>query len=324
LVVITIIGILIALLLPAVQAAREAARAVQCKNNLKQLGIALHSYHDSWGRLPMGAAHTCPGEDHCSCYWGEIHPSVQGSFLVGLLPYFDQQNLYDACDFTTNTSYHSKLPSGRYVHEVWIPTLMCPSDDPPQYWYGDELYWPHASSTKNQDRATTNYATSMGSQAFGNGPYPGNVFGTGASGHGHDMTGVHISGVFSHGAWSASFAEITDGMSNTIALGEVRPKCSWHMRDGWMHMNALWTATSAPINYPSCPNEPGFDSVNTNIQVNWGGKWGSEQGFKSRHPDGCHFVLCDGSVHFLTETIDYMTYQRLGDRRDGKPVGPYE
>ena len=95
------------------------------------------------------------------------------------------------------------------------------------------------------------------------------------------------------------------------------------MRDGWMHINSLWTATSAPINYPSCPGDPDFDNVNTNIDFNWGGKWGIEQGFKSLHRGGGHFVLCDGSVQFLNENIDYMTYQRLGDRRDSQPIGSY-
>jgi hypothetical protein len=90
-----------------------------------------------------------------------------------------------------------------------------------------------------------------------------------------------------------------------------------------MHDNSLWVGTTAPINYPSCPGEPGYDAVN----VGGGGpggldaKWGCEQGFKSCHPRGCQFVFCDGSTHFLSENIDYMTYQKLGDRRDGYAVG---
>ena len=102
----------------------------------------------------------------------------------------------------------------------------------------------------------------------------GNVFGTGSAMHGHDLTGRDISGVFSHLAWGARIDDIFDGTTNTIALGEVRPKCSWHVRDGWMHPNALWIATSAPINYPTCPDEPGYDAFNADINSNWGGEMG--------------------------------------------------
>ena len=90
--VITIIGILIALLLPAVQAVREAARRLQCANNLKQLGLALQSYHEKWGKFPLGNVDMGTG-------WGNLSPPKHGSFLVGLLPFLEQQNLYDACDF---------------------------------------------------------------------------------------------------------------------------------------------------------------------------------------------------------------------------------
>ncbi|MBN1909618.1 MAG: DUF1559 domain-containing protein [Pirellulales bacterium] len=194
--------------------------------------------------------------------------------------------------------------------------FLCASDDAPQYWGGNELYWSSPSSTQHQKRATSNYGASMGSQRFMAG-YTGNYFNpNGYDSHGHSLEGSHLSGVFSHLAWGASIKDITDGTSNTIALGEVRPRCSWHVRDGWMHVNSLWIATSAPINYPSCPGESGYSS-------NSGGntpKWSFEQGFKSSHPGGCQFVFADGSVHFLLEDIDYVTYQKLGDRFDDQSI----
>jgi prepilin-type N-terminal cleavage/methylation domain-containing protein/prepilin-type processing-associated H-X9-DG protein len=307
LVVITIIGILIALLLPAVQAAREAARRMQCANNLKQLGLALHNYHDIWNRFPLGASHPEPFD------WANVPTSNHGSFLVALLPFIEQQNIYNACDFTTNTDYYSKI-GDKYIHEIWIQTFICPSDDMPQYWGGNQLYWSYASSTKDQKRATSNYAVSMGSQAFWSAPYLGNVFGTGPVYHGDTPNGGEISGVFSHCAWGASIAEITDGTSNTIALGEMRPACSWHSRDGWMHVNSLWNATTAPINCTlCCASGLADDSQN----------WSCEQAFRSSHSGGCNFALCDGSTQFISESIDYMTYQKLGDRRDGQPIGGY-
>jgi prepilin-type N-terminal cleavage/methylation domain-containing protein/prepilin-type processing-associated H-X9-DG protein len=311
LVVIAIIGILVALLLPAVQSAREAARRMQCSNNLKQLGLALHNYHLAFSRFPLGASH--PNDQN----WGSIHNDHHGSFLVGLLPYFEQQALYDACDFKTDTAYNSVTADGRKVHEIWINVLVCPSDEK-KYWDGNPLYHNQPSSTKGQRWAASNYAVSMGNQAFGACPFGGNQFGTGSSFHGHDLTGSLISGVFSHIAWGAAIEEIRDGTSNTIAIGEIRPKCSYHARDGWMHINSLWFATTCPINYKNCPDEPGY-----NASCAAPNAWSCDMGFKSQHSGGAQFALCDGSVHFLSENIDYNTYQRLGDRRDGQPVGSF-
>lgn len=326
LVVITIIGILIALLLPAVQAAREAARRAQCANNLKQLGLALHNYHQVFNQFPLGAVHTLkPGINT----WANPDNDQHGSFVVGLLPYLEQQALYDECDFHTQTSYNSRIgDTGKFVHEVWVAALLCPSDGKPTYWGGNPLYHSYPASTKDQKRATSNYAASMGNQAFGACPFGGNMFPLeqtdpakryGASGHGHDDTGRYISGVFSHISWGASIAEITDGTSNTIAVGEIRPKCSWHARDGWMHFNSLWFATTCPINFPNCPDESGFEDGNCNAPH----AWSCDMGFKSRHPGGCQFCFADGSVHYLSENVNYDTYQKLGDRRDGETIGAF-
>jgi prepilin-type N-terminal cleavage/methylation domain-containing protein/prepilin-type processing-associated H-X9-DG protein len=315
LVVITIIGILIALLLPAVQSAREAARRMSCGNNLKQLGLALHNYHQVWGQFPLGAVHD-------SWTWSSIDPDHHGSFLVALLPFVEQQTVYDECNFNQNTSYTSRIgDTGQFVHELVIPTYICPSDDRPQYWDGNPLYHGRGSSTKGQKRATANYGASIGNQAFYRCPFQGNMWGTGSRNHSDTLDGSEISGVFGHMAWSATIAEITDGTSNTIALGEVRPKCSWHLWDGWMHINAhSWIGTTAPINYPTCENEKGYDPDDVCHRPDG---WGAAQGFKSRHPGGCQFVFADGSVHFLSENINYETYQKLGDRRDGHPVGSF-
>ncbi len=313
LVVITIIGILIALLLPAVQAAREAARRAQCGNNLKQLGLALHNYHQANAQFPLGAVHQA-----CAT-WSQVDPNHHANLLVSLLPYVEQQPLFDACDFKQNTSYVSKTATGQFVHEIWVEVFQCPSDSPTRtYFGGNQLYWSSAASTQNQKRATSNYSGSIGNSAFGACPFGGNMFGTGPAYHGHDNTGAQLSGVFSHCAWGARIEDITDGSSNTIAIGEIRPKCSWHARDGWMHINALWFATTCPINYKNCPDEPGYDAGCAASSA-----WSCDMGFKSRHPGGAQFVFADGSVHFLSETIDYETYQRLGDRRDGRTVGPY-
>lgn len=311
LVVIAIIGILVALLLPAVQSAREAARRMQCSNNLKQLGLALHNYHLTNGRFPLGASHDNAAN------WGSIHNDHHGSFLVGLLPYIEQQNLYDACNFKTDTNFNSVMPDGKKVATVWLSGLICPSDEK-KIWDGNPLYHSSAATTKGLGFTSSHYAASMGSQAFGACPFGGNMFKNGPSFHGHDATGNEISGVFSHLAWGAAIEEIRDGTSNTIAIGEIRPKCSWHARDGWMHINSLWFATTCPLNYKNCPDEPGY-----NASCAASTAWSCDMGFKSRHTGGVQFAFCDGSVHFLSDNIDYNTYQKLGDRRDGQVVGAF-
>ena len=154
--------------------------------------------------------------------------------------------------------------------------------------------------------------------------YPGNVFGTGPNGHGNEARGYRISGVFARGAWAARFRDITDGTSSTIAMGEILPHKSDHQRNGWMHFNSLWTGTAAPINYPILGiGDPGFAGPTTDgagCSNHWQ-NWQTSQGFKSEHPGGAQFVFADGSTHFLEESMDYMTYQRLGCRRDGQPTG---
>ena len=124
-------------------------------------------------------------------------------------------------------------------------------------------------------------------------------------------------------AWAARLQDISDGTSNVIAMGEIVAWCGDHNRNGWMHANALWNATTAPINYKTCPGEDGLDrNEGLNPPCNRTNSWNTSMGFKSKHPGGAQFVLCDGSVQFLSETIAYDTYQRYGDRRDGNPVSP--
>ena len=308
LVVIAIIGILIALLLPAVQAAREAARRSSCSNNLKQLGLALHNYNDTFGRFPGGTRScdpanpntgTCPGGYG---YVWEGGPHRKGSMLVKLLPFMEGRTITDAVDFRLDVE-----------GQLWnlgistrdLPTLRCPSDDYVVTGTG------HA-----------NYAPSLGNQTMpgrGCDIYPGNNFGTGPTGHGSTEAGNEISGCFSRYSWAARMGELSDGTSQVIVMGEIRPYCGDHHRGGWANSNALWTATTGPINFPTCPAQrPGHDT--DPFDCYHFATWQTSQGFKSRHAGGAQFVFGDGSVHFLTETIDYLTYQKLGDRRDGQAI----
>jgi prepilin-type processing-associated H-X9-DG protein len=153
--------------------------------------------------------------------------------------------------------------------------------------------------------------------------YPGNNFGTGGAGHGNQEAGIDISGIVSRVNWAAKFADMTDGQSNIIMAGEIRPGCGDHSRNGYFHFNSMWIATTAPINYPiRCANEPGWTSGGPFDCSAWD-NWQTSQGFKSVHEGGAHFLMCDGAVTFISENIDYLNYQRLGDRRDGRPVTPF-
>jgi prepilin-type N-terminal cleavage/methylation domain-containing protein len=319
LVVIAIIAILIALLLPAVQQAREAARRSQCKNNVKQLGLAMHNYHDNFNQFPIG-----------SLQWGapantaEWTATQHGSQFTMILPFVDQAPLYNAIDFRVMNAETINV-GGKPIYQHVIPGFLCPSSTSPDQRPGDL-------------RAKSNYAPSLGAQRMDNGgsctglypPYgpfvdPAHAarggtnaqgyFGTGSAGHGNAMSAAEASGIFTRAIWSAKIRDVTDGTTNTIMMGEVRPECSDHVNNGWFHNNALWVATTAPINFPTCPNSPArADNCHLNNALN------TSQGFKSQHVGGAHFSMADGSVQFLSENIDYGTYQRLGDRRDGNTV----
>lgn len=325
LVVIAIIAILIALLLPAVQQAREAARRTQCRNNMHQLGLALHNYHDVFGIFPVGTGldhHTQGSVDYCNNLGGSAalwssqgcNPWTggawrKGSHLLKLMPYLDQAPLYNRVPWGIDVDAWL-FNTANNVRKHTVPSLLCPSD----------------TILVNVDRAHTNYMMSMGAQRMsdrggwcGN-VYPGNVFGHGSIGHGSTSDPSRISGMFSRFCWAAKIRDVTDGTSQTIMMMESRPNCNDHLAGGWFHGNSNFAAaTTAPINFLTCRNEPGYVPNSCNDWSNWQ----TSMGAKSRHEGGAFFLLADGSVHFISETIDYMTYQRLGDRYDGEPIGEF-
>lgn len=302
LVVIAIIAVLIALLLPAVQQAREAARRSQCKNNLKQWGLAIHNYNDSFNIMPC-TINATP--------WANVGVGA----MVHLLPLIDQAPIYNTITFVPQGDWQqpvtSTAPNMSRYHQVKIPVLRCPSDTSPDFRPGDNgpggNFWYLAS-----------YGLSGGAQReSGNGcsSYPGNVFGTGAADHSDSRDPTQISGITSRQGMICRFRDITDGMSNTILMGEIRSECSDHAQHGWANANNNWFFTTAPINFKTCPG----DGTGCNGTSNWQ----TSQGFKSRHVGGAHFLLGDGTVRFISENIDYTNYQRLGDRRDNQVIGEF-
>jgi prepilin-type N-terminal cleavage/methylation domain-containing protein len=325
LVVIAIIGILVALLLPAVAAAREAARKMSCGNNLKQLGLAMRNYHNTYGRFPTNGNFFWGNQSKNAHTW---YNSSRGSVFVKVLPFIEQDPLYNQMNFslagtTRPTRFEQQEDaSGKWWRANLIPSFICPSANVDPY---------VAGSNPKTDPAIGCYGFSLGNQ-YGTSwnnmchDYPGNNFGTGPSHHGNDARGYRASGVFLRGHWAAKFRDITDGESQVILLGEILPHKSDHYVSGWFYFNSPWSLTSAPINYPIVGvGDPGFAWSGQSQPLNPHGcthfkSWQTCQGFKSAHKGGAQFVLCDGSVQFLAENIDYITYQRLGDRRDGQPI----
>jgi prepilin-type N-terminal cleavage/methylation domain-containing protein len=307
LVVIAIIGILIALLLPAVQAAREAARRSQCSNNLKQIGLALHNYHDSHNAFPIN-------------YWASN--VGRGSQLSRLLPYLEQRALYERINYRISDSDPTQTldgtSSGRQIRTVAIPALICPSDPrvaeglAPSTGSAFSNYAPSAGPTRQSDAGNPNclcnatpwynYWQSLGYPA----KYEGSPLGP--------FTRGYIP------PYLCRMADVTDGLSNTIFFGEVRAGCSAHLDSfGWFRAHGMGMNTTLfPINFDTCHQLS--EQLGPGKECNYYCTWNSEFAFRSAHPGGAGFLLGDGSVRFFAETIDFAAYQYLGAKADGQPV----
>ena len=329
LVVIAIIGILVALLLPAIQAAREAARRAACTNNLKQLGLGIQLYHDQHKELPGGA------------HWWAPYPNVSplvdrsGTIHMFLLPYIEEQTVYDAFNFkkpdpVTGTDAQ-KFPDGRLIGSTVVSTFLCPSEERRE---GIDV---RAESTGGltpdqlRSYAVSNYAASRGptrhidgpvacaltttwNQQFGQyavnppaGLTPGKLSWRYPDSGGLQSDWIQFGGPFTRFAYHVKNKQITDGLSHTIFMGEVRVQCSQHAAEGWAwtHSGNGLISTLVPINYDSC-------SDNAAAGCGYWGTWSSSLGFKSSHPGGAHFVMGDGSVQFLQDSIDMWAYNVLG------------
>lgn len=314
LVVIAIIAVLIALLLPAVQQARESARRTQCKNNLKQIGLAMHNYHDVFGQFaptiwqsPWSAGQVGGQND-----WTN---GTKGSWMVRILPYLDQASLFNSLNFNVNgPSSHLEAQAdakGKLYRAYTVPAYMCPTD-------------PHISHV---DWGKSNYGISAGNanmntQGDCGRNNLGNTFGIGVWHHADGDRAEFVSGVGNRCNFAASIAQIADGTSNVILVGESLPQCTDHMWTGWFHFNNNWLTTTAPINWPvHCQNRPRVTETIPGCH-DWNDH-GYSQGFKSDHKGGAQIVLADGTVKFISENIDWMTLQRLGERRDGQTIGEY-
>ncbi len=293
LVVIAIIGVLIALLLPAVQAAREAARRNTCSNNLKQIGLAITNYEAATKKYPPGAI------------WQRWRPlskrKKHGSLLVHLLPYIEQQSLYNAFDFKQVSIDNAVFPgTSRQIGSEIVSAYICPSDG-------------HNGVFK--EVAVHNYAASNG---------PTQVYDNPNCSCPHEWKSLEMAPIDDRNNFAGPFTrlgintkpnQISDGLSNTIFVGEVRVPCSVHAQAGWAFTNNGngYSTTLIPINYDTC-------SEDTQDLCHRPCTWNTDVGFKSAHAGGAQFSMGDGSVQFLLETIDHQVYQYLGAKSDGQSV----
>ena len=271
----------------------------------KQLGLAALNYVDANGKLPWNRNETLPPGPAGSTGWGFNDPKHKGSFLVCMMPFMERNELYSGLNFTAETQdIENQLVGGKALYTYVPKELICPTDGHQGTFVADN----------GQTRAVANYSGSIGSQANSPCATHGNYFGWATDIRGDLGLAATTSGVIGHRWYSAKLREITDGTSKTLLFGEVRPQCEWHLRKGWVHVNAYYTGTQIAINFNTCEGEPGAGSGCNRFRD----QWGASQGFKSRHSGGATFALCDGSVTFLTDQIDMVLYQALGDRRDGR------
>jgi prepilin-type N-terminal cleavage/methylation domain-containing protein/prepilin-type processing-associated H-X9-DG protein len=310
LVVIAIIGVLVALLLPAVQAARESARRTQCSNNLKQIGLALHNYEDTFKSLPFGNNYNAPAATRMAPSW-----------CAAILPQMEQKNLYEAFDFNQELNSARNLP----FMQTRVAAYTCPSDD--------------ASRTGMCDGRCTSVPTLQPVRALGMW-YPGSlgpananpcVFCTsqtpGESNFCCMQVGVTAStpfgdggtspGVFHRARNTVRFAEVTDGLSNTIVAGESLPTMNMHLSAFGRNMSMC--VTNIPLNLFATQAEMPLASM-TDSQRHSANPANRMQGFKSRHPRAVQFAMCDGSVRVVQQTIDYRIICGLGTRGGGETV----
>jgi len=288
LVVIAIIGVLVAMLLAAVQAAREAGRRAQCSSNLRQIGIALANYEDTFKRLPPGAI------------WEPSNNINRGSVLVHILPFVEQSQLFQAFDFRALDTDDEVFPgTSTLIASTPVNVYRCPSDDGPEFYYGNIAVHTYAASRGPTDVYTNASCPCPNPwQALSMAPLD---------------DPVNFAGPFTRVGTTIRSADVHDGLSNTIFFGEVRPRCSQHAQNGWANTNDGngYCSTLIPINYDTCqPNSPDTCHQSCN--------WTTEVGFKSAHPNGAQFLLGDGSAHFINDTIDHVVYQALGAKNDGR------
>ncbi|WP_437188048.1 DUF1559 domain-containing protein [Planctomicrobium sp. SH668] len=306
LVVIAIIAVLIALLLPAVQQAREAARRSQCKNNLKQHGLALHNYHDTYNVLPNGTgnqAHVGTAET-----WGV-------SMWVGLLPYLDQAPMFNQWDFNTP---HTGWDANRgLTRGKKLTVLLCPSSSLPAGLNGDahtQHYYGVAGAAPRPPQFTSVAGSEWFDQEYGN------ISTRGMIPQFHNMT----------------LAKCTDGTSNTLLMGEIsnfvfdvagnredrRPSYEWGWPMGGLSGWTGWGPHSCNVTVRYAPNAKVLGAAGI-VWPAWPAAGANNTPFTSEHTGGVQVLMTDGAVRFISDNINLDTLTYLSVRDDRRVIGEF-
>lgn len=309
LVVIAIIGILVALLLPAIQAAREAARRSQCSNNLKQLGVALHSYHDAFSYFPYNA--------HTQTSSGATRQRGPSWFLR-LLPFMEEGNIVEQAIFSGDWSLQDGAsPNTTLINRLVVPGLYCPSSP--------------LLPTKTLSNAVNgtvvvqlpNYVGIEGSY------YTGGKSGVVAGQPYHDGYGRTVyNGVIQTAEFPVKIPYLTDGTATTMVVSEqsnfqidaagtkIDRRSSGHWGGAWSCGAGArdWTQNVTTIRYPIAGGV-GLTGNTQPYEVNIP--------LFSAHPGGVQCTLADGAVRFVSDSIDFNILTALADRGDGEAVGAY-
>jgi len=315
LVVIAIIGILIALLLPAVQAAREAARRLQCSNNFKQVGLALHNYHSANRCFPPGTTHH-ESTNYEGFGWG-----------LRLLPYLEEENVFDRIDFGDDGYCGSAPSNGQVVDGVVVSAYTCPSSPcPPLVPNWNSRFQMHAGTVVGIAGAIPDVG--------GNRTDPESYAPTDR----HAWNGV----LFAHS--SVRIGHITDGTTNVVVVGETsdwghhpsNPSAKYDCRGMFPHGYMIGADRQKPDVPAPDPRVFTTTVIHTRplgSKFCEGGRYANASSggtnydnnipIQSAHPGGAHLLFCDGSVHFLTESIDFTLFKLLAIRDSGE-VKPWE
>ena len=331
LVVIAIIGVLVALLLPAVQAAREAARRTSCANNLKNIALAIHNFHDrtkhlpysvDYGQYPITEQTATGGSPVYDPFREQLRLSGKG-WICDIMPDVEQAALYESLSLGFDGNWdvykegmRTNDPRLRAALQVQLPVLTCPSDSSAGL-RGDDAISGIFPPVARFPVASTNYKGVAGDFSYKPDPLVTVLFldepwGSKVDCHARtDCTGLFWRYTYWRGG--VKLREITDGTSNTMMVGET--VVEYNAGNAYFFSGSDWASTHMQFNYKPQGVDP-YTSPRDEARQ----RYGDNRGFSSEHPGGGNFAFADASVRFLNEGIDHRLYRALATRNLGETI----